>query len=70
MFAFLDGDYYESIMTPLTRIWPKLNAEAVVVVDDYAHDALPGARRAIDEWLKTHPATLRVESSLAILYPK
>lgn len=67
-FAFLDGDYYDSILDPLKLIWPKLAPGAVVVVDDYANEALPGAARAVDEWLKTHPARLRVESSLAIIY--
>ena len=67
-FAFLDGDYYDSVLDPLKLIWPKLSPGAVVVVDDYANEALPGAARAVDEWLKTHPARLRVESSLAIIY--
>lgn len=67
-FAFLDGDYYDSILDPLKLIWPKLAPGAVVVVDDYANEALPGAARAVDEWLKTHPARLRVESSLAVIY--
>lgn len=67
-FAFLDGDYYDSILDPLKLIWPNLTPGAVVVVDDYANEALPGAARAVDEWLKVHPARLRVESSLAIIY--
>lgn len=69
-FAFLDGDYYESILTPLARIWPRLTDGAVVIVDDYANESLPGAKRAVDEWLAGHRATIRVESSLAIIYPK
>jgi O-methyltransferase len=67
-FAFLDGDYYDSILDPLKLIWSKLTPGAVVVVDDYANEALPGAARAVDEWLKSHSAKLRVESSLAIIY--
>lgn len=65
--AFLDGDYYQSIIDPLKLIWPRLVPGAIVVVDDYQNEALPGARRAVDEWLKTHPAEIRVEASLAIL---
>lgn len=68
-FAFLDGDYYESIMTPLGLIWPRLVPGARIVVDDYANEALPGAAKAVDEWLATHPAKLTVEHSLAILTP-
>lgn len=67
-FAFLDGDYHDSILDPLKLIWNHLEPGAIVVVDDYANDALPGARKAVDEWLVTHPAKLRVQSSLAILY--
>ena len=66
-FAFLDGDYYESVMTPLKLIWPRLVPGAVIVVDDYANEALPGAAKAVDEWLATHPAKLSVEHSLGII---
>lgn len=66
-FAFLDGDYYHSIKDPLKLIWPRLSPGAIVVVDDYANEALPGAAKAVDEWLIGHPATLKVEHSLAII---
>jgi O-methyltransferase len=68
-FAFLDGDFYESIRDSLSLVWPRLAEGAIVVVDDYQSEALPGAKRAVDEWLKTHPARLQVASSLAILRP-
>lgn len=66
-FAFLDGDYYHSILDPLKLIWSNLSPGAIVVVDDYVNEALPGAARAVDEWLESHTATLRCEASLAIL---
>lgn len=69
-FVFLDGDYYESILTPLRLVEDKLADGAVIVVDDYTNEALPGAARAVDEWLRTHPARLRVEQSLAVIYPQ
>lgn len=68
-FAFLDGDFYESIKDSLRLIWPRLNPGAIVVVDDYQAEALPGARRAVDEWLRHHPARLRSVASLAIIRP-
>lgn len=68
-FAFLDGDYYESIATSLRLIEQHLVPGALIVVDDYANEALPGAAKAVDEWLTTHPARLRSEHSLAILEP-
>lgn len=68
-FAYLDGDFYNSIRTSLELVWPKLTPGAVVIVDDYQHQGLPGAKRAVDEWLKTHAANLQVQESLAIIRP-
>lgn len=68
MFAFLDGDYYQSIMDSLRLVAPKLTPDAVLVVDDYANEALPGAARAADAWLQAHPRfRCRVEASLAVM---
>jgi len=69
-FAFLDGDFYESIKDSLIKIWPFLDPQAVIVVDDYANQALPGAAKAVNEWLSTHKAQLRVEANLAIIHLK
>ena len=66
-FAFLDGDYYHSVKDPLKLIWQRLSPGSIVVVDDYANEALPGAAKAVDEWLQGHQATIKVEHSLAIL---
>ena len=68
-FAFLDGDFYRSILTSLRLIWPRLQPRAVVIIDDYQTEALPGVKRAIDEWSQNHRFTVRVEASLAILKP-
>ena len=66
-FAYLDGDYYHSILDPLALIWDRLAPGAIIVVDDYANEALPGATKAVDQWLASHPVKLRVEHSLAII---
>lgn len=66
-FAYLDGDYYHSILDPLKLIWNQMSPGAIIIVDDYANEALPGAARAVDGWLHTHPAKLQVEHSLAII---
>lgn len=68
VFAFLDGDYYDSIIDSLTLIWPKLTPGAVIVVDDYMNEALPGAQKAVDGWVKNHPAKLVTRHSLAIIH--
>ena len=66
-FAFLDGDFYESIADSLRLVWPRLAAGAVVIVDDYENPKLRGVRRAVDEWVAKTGAQLRTEKSLAIL---
>lgn len=67
-FAFLDGDYYDSIRVPLELITPKLAAGAVIVIDDYANLALPGAARAADEWARQYGYSVRSEQSLGIIH--
>jgi O-methyltransferase len=67
-FAFLDGDFYESITQSLHLVWLRLAGGATVIVDDYQSAALPGVRRAVDEWLRSHPAELRAEASLAVIH--
>lgn len=66
-FAFLDGDFYTSILGSLKGIWPKLAQGAIVVVDDYQTEALPGVARALKEWRVGHSFKLRTEASLAIV---
>ena len=55
--AFLDGDYYESVLTPLNLIQNRLQPGSIIIVDDYANPKLPGASRALDEWLKLNKLT-------------
>lgn len=69
-FAFLDGDFYTSIKSSLALVWPKLQPGAMVLVDDYQTEALPGVRQALKEWSGDHSFTLRVEASLAIVTPR
>ena len=67
-FAFFDGDFYESIVDSFRVCDGKLQETATIIVDDYANEALPGAARAVDEWLKNNQQfTIRTEASLAII---
>ena len=50
-FAFLDGDLYQSIKTSLELVTPRMNKHGVILVHDYNNPQLPGASRAVDEWL-------------------
>lgn len=61
-FAYLDGDFYESILISLQHVYPKLSPGAVCLIDDYAdpaiHDGwnlLPGVKKACDEYLAGKP---------------
>ena len=74
-FAFLDGDLYQSIKTSLELVIPRMNQHGVILVHDYNNPQLPGASRAVDEWLaavsmaatqKTAPKLQRRET-LAII---
>lgn len=66
-FAYLDGDYYRSILDPLKLIWPRLVKGSIIVVDDYQNEQLPGVKKALDTWSLHHSFRMRVEQSLAIL---
>lgn len=67
-FAFLDGDFYTSIASSLDVVTPLLQPGAVILIDDYANEALPGAQKAADTWAKTHNKSVRAEKSLGIIY--
>ena len=54
-FAFLDGDFYDSIKTSLTLVLPKMSANSVLLIHDYNNPALPGVAKAVHEAL---PETL------------
>jgi hypothetical protein len=68
IFAFFDGDFYESIVDSFRVCDGKFQETATIIVDDYANEALPGAARAVDEWLTNYRQfTIRTEASLAII---
>jgi O-methyltransferase len=46
--AHIDGDWYESVMTCLTRLVPNLARGGIMIIDDYRHWA--GCRKAVDEY--------------------
>ena len=57
-FAFLDGDFYESIRDSLRLVSPRMVEGGVIVVHDYTNSALPGVRKAVDEWRGIHKVKL------------
>ena len=67
-FALLDGDYYESIRTSLKLVAPKMTKNGIIVVHDYRNEALPGAAKAVDEFLARKPTwKMKVVEELAII---
>jgi O-methyltransferase len=69
-FAFLDGDFYESVRDSLRLVWPALEPNGIIAVDDYGREALPGVDRAVREFVQTNPAaSLRIEHNIAIIRP-
>ncbi|MER5214820.1 TylF/MycF/NovP-related O-methyltransferase [Streptomyces sp. NPDC002838] len=57
-FGYLDGDFYESIVTSLEHCVPRLSPGAVLIIDDYADleanpkawNGLPGVKTACDDF--------------------
>ena len=66
-FAFLDGDFYESIRDSLKLVGPRMSRGGVVVIHDYTNPALPGVKKAVDEWVREHKIRVEVEQGMAVI---
>ena len=64
-FAFLDGDFYESIRDSLKLVLSRMQKGGVIIIDDYAREALPGAARAVHEHFR--PEHVRTAYNLGII---
>ncbi|QQS19383.1 class I SAM-dependent methyltransferase [Candidatus Saccharibacteria bacterium] len=64
-FAFLDGDFYESIRGSLNLVLPHMTQGSTIVVDDYSREALPGVARAVNEHFRSE--TITTSHNLAII---
>jgi len=70
-FAFLDGDFYTSILDSLRLVWPKMSRDGTVLIDDYQRPELPGVERAVHEFFAGKPMpNIRVEHNIAVLHAK
>lgn len=65
-FAFLDGDFYDSIRDSLQLVVPRTQAGGTIVIDDYAREALPGAARAAHEFFS--PESVQTTHNLGIIH--
>ncbi len=66
-FAFLDSDFYFSILDSLKLIWPIFNQKGTIVVDDYNYAALPGVTKAIELFFQNKNVKIRQLDNLAII---
>lgn len=66
-FAFLDGDFYQSIKDSLKLVESKMINGAALLVHDYKNEALPGVAKAVDEWLKGKNLKILEYQSLGII---
>lgn len=64
-FAFLDGDFYESIRDSLDLVLPLMTSGGIIIVHDYSNPALPGVKKAVEEKIGTRG--LQVLETCAII---
>jgi O-methyltransferase len=58
----LDGDLYESTMTALESLYPKLSIGGYAIVDDYA-PSVPCCVQAVDDYRRAHDITEEMVST-------
>lgn len=59
----LDGDWYESVLTPLVWLWPNISPGGAVIFDDYG--AWQGAKLAADKFAAEKDIQLEVVGAKA-----
>lgn len=66
-YAFLDGDFYESIIDSLELVWPRLSIGGTITIDDYERAALPGVTKAVRDFFKDKRIDIHHEHGIAII---
>lgn len=66
-FAFLDGDFYDSILSGLRLVAPHMSKSGRILIDDYKREALPGVERAINDFFHNKPLSLSSTQGIAII---
>lgn len=62
--AFVDCDLYESYMTTLNKVWPRLNTGGFIYLDEYYSLKFLGAKIAVDEFIHGKNVKLVTHSGL------
>lgn len=65
-FAFLDGDFYVSLMDSWEKVYPRLTDGAIVCVHDYGFPPLVGVQKACEEFLADKPHLMFWDDYVAI----
>ncbi len=63
-FASIDVDLYEPTLASLAYVYPRLVPSGAIFFDDYGYATFPGAKVAVDEYLRGHPPTLFIENPM------
>lgn len=66
-FAFLDGDFYDSIIDSLRLVYPRMQPGGTITIDDYQRETLPGVERAIRDFYQDKDIHLRTSHNIAII---
>lgn len=66
-FAFLDGDFYDSILDSLKLVWPRLQPGGIICFDDYQREALPGVTRAVRDFFQGSPPAIITSQNIGTL---
>lgn len=66
-FAFLDGDFYRSIIDSLRLVWPRMANGGKLVVDDYQREALPGVSRALHDFFQAKSVKIEQHGTRAVI---
>ncbi|MEZ0375291.1 MAG: TylF/MycF/NovP-related O-methyltransferase [Candidatus Sericytochromatia bacterium] len=57
-FAYLDGDFYSSILESLEAVYPRLLPGAVVLIDDFGSAGLKGVEAACNDFFAAKPESV------------
>lgn len=66
-FAFLDGDFYSSIIDSLRLVWPRMTTGGRIVVDDYQREALPGVSQALRDFFRAKSIKIEQRGPRAVI---
>lgn len=66
-FAFLDGDFYESIYSSLEKVWDRVSDGGYVFFHDYERPDLPGVKAAVDDFFKGSVTVHKIVDQLAVI---